>query len=154
MSSESPYERVKGGRLTFKGGTLASRSKTITKKSKKPKSSDPDKDQNPNNLNDEETNNTAASNSNTGADSGGAGGGEVIYTIDAAKKMKYDDLFPVEAKRFGYDPLAKTKSVEEALDDRVKKKADRCLLGQSHFCAQAAIKSSERFRMCLSKKTA
>ncbi|GAB2219601.1 hypothetical protein Droror1_Dr00007238 [Drosera rotundifolia] len=126
MSSESPYERVKGGRLTFKGGTLASRSKTITKKSKKskPKSSDPDQHQNPNNLNYEETNNTG-SNSNPGVDSGGAGGGEVIYTIDAAKKMKYDDLFPVEAKRFGYDPLAKTKSVEEALDDRVKKKADR-----------------------------
>lgn len=56
-----------------------------------------------------------------------ATGGAEIYTIDAAKKMKYDELFPVEAKRFGYEPKSKeeVKSVEEALDDRVKKKADR-----------------------------
>ncbi|XP_016563978.1 uncharacterized protein LOC107862822, partial [Capsicum annuum] len=50
---------------------------------------------------------------------------EDIYTIDAAKRRKYDCLFPVEAKNFGYDPNAKAKSVEDALDDRVKKKADR-----------------------------
>lgn len=61
---------------------------------------------------------------------GGCGGVERkfddgIYTIDAAKRRKYDDLFPVEAKKFGYDPKAKAKSVEDALDDRVKKKADR-----------------------------
>nr|GME14011.1 hypothetical protein DM860_017167 [Ipomoea batatas] len=53
------------------------------------------------------------------------GGDNSIYTIDAAKKMKYDELFPVEAKKFGYDPKAKANSVEQALDDRVKKKADR-----------------------------
>ncbi|XVF29065.1 hypothetical protein REPUB_Repub15cG0087900 [Reevesia pubescens] len=52
-------------------------------------------------------------------------GGDV-YTIDAAKKMKYELLFPVEAKKFGYDPKnPQAKSVELALDDRVKKKADR-----------------------------
>ncbi|KAF5176218.1 hypothetical protein FRX31_034192 [Thalictrum thalictroides] len=57
---------------------------------------------------------------------GGEGSAADIYTIDAAKKMKYDQLFPVEAKKFGYDPLAaKSTSVEQALDDRVKKKADR-----------------------------
>uniref|UniRef100_A0A2P2J2M3 Uncharacterized protein n=1 Tax=Rhizophora mucronata TaxID=61149 RepID=A0A2P2J2M3_RHIMU len=40
--------------------------------------------------------------------------------------MKYEQLFPVEAKKFGYqDPKSNFKSVEEALDDRVKKKADR-----------------------------
>jgi hypothetical protein len=39
--------------------------------------------------------------------------------------MKYDQLFPVEAKKFGYEPKTKVKSVEDALDDRVKKKADR-----------------------------
>ncbi|KAJ0049434.1 hypothetical protein Pint_16843 [Pistacia integerrima] len=39
--------------------------------------------------------------------------------------MKYDELFPVETKKFGYDPKANVKTVEDALDDRVKKKADR-----------------------------
>ncbi|KAI5663625.1 hypothetical protein M9H77_22948 [Catharanthus roseus] len=56
----------------------------------------------------------------------GSGVGEV-YAIDAAKKIKYDDLFPVEAKKFWYDPNAKAKFVEESLDGRVKKKAD-------HYC--------------------
>ena len=46
--------------------------------------------------------------------------------------MNYDELFSVEAKKFGYEPKSsaataktKTKTIEEALDDRVKKKADR-----------------------------
>ncbi|KAH8511597.1 hypothetical protein H0E87_008962, partial [Populus deltoides] len=51
--------------------------------------------------------------------------GEIIYTIDAAKKMKYEELFPVETKKFGYSEKKDLKSVEDALDDRVKKKADR-----------------------------
>lgn len=49
-----------------------------------------------------------------------------VYTIDAAKTMKYEELFPIESKKFGYDPNAKSKFVVEALDDRVKKRADRC----------------------------
>lgn len=116
--SDNPYERVKGGRLAFKGGGLATRSKTIdnkNKKKKKKREKSGDEEQDPiDALNEEQQ---AATTS--------GGGGEVIYTIDAAKKMKYEDLFPVETKKFGYDPKAKTKSVEEALDDRVKKKADR-----------------------------
>ncbi|PPD81885.1 hypothetical protein GOBAR_DD21181 [Gossypium barbadense] len=57
---------------------------------------------------------------------GSESGGADIYTIDAAKKMKYEELFPVEARKFGYDPKnPKATSVEQALDDRVKKKADR-----------------------------
>uniref|UniRef100_A0A7C8YJ53 Uncharacterized protein n=1 Tax=Opuntia streptacantha TaxID=393608 RepID=A0A7C8YJ53_OPUST len=111
--SDNPFERVKGGRLTFKGGGLATRSKTIDKKKKKKKKEKSgDEEQNPVDALNEEQQATTS-------------GGEVIYTIDAAKKMKYEDLFPVETKKFGYDPKAKTKSVEEALDDRVKKKADR-----------------------------
>ncbi|BAS90525.1 Os04g0566000 [Oryza sativa Japonica Group] len=44
--------------------------------------------------------------------------------------MKYEDLFPVESKKFGYDPAnaakaSRSRTVEEALDDRVRKKADR-----------------------------
>ncbi|GMH29218.1 hypothetical protein Nepgr_031061 [Nepenthes gracilis] len=116
--SDSPYARVKGGRLTFKGGALATRDKAIEKKKKK-KSKNKHQSSEEGNTNFDEEITTSTS----GA--GGVEGGEVIYTIDAAKKKKYEDLFPVEAKKFGYDPNAKTKSVEEALDDRVKKKADR-----------------------------
>lgn len=118
-----PYRKVNAGRLTFKGGDLATRSKSIDKKNKKKKkkqfksSNDVVLDEAAIVVEAEEENSTAAV----------TGGGAEIYTIDAAKKMKYDELFPVEAKRFGYEPKSKeeVKSVEEALDDRVKKKADR-----------------------------
>ncbi|KAG8388500.1 hypothetical protein BUALT_Bualt02G0132100 [Buddleja alternifolia] len=105
------YERAKGGRLAFKGGELATREKPIDKKKKKKKKKKLDDDAV---LPEDPSINVL--------DSGDAA---EVYTIDAAKKMKYEDLFPVETKKFGYDPKAKVKSVEDALDDRVKKKADR-----------------------------
>ncbi|KAI3498788.1 hypothetical protein L1887_34572 [Cichorium endivia] len=122
------YERVKGGRLTFKGGTLASRSKSIDKKKKKKhkKSSDDNANVTEEILTGDAATAAAEEGGGSTAVEGGSGGGDDgIYTIDAAKRRKYDDLFPVEAKKFGYDPKAKAKSVEDALDDRVKKKADR-----------------------------
>ncbi|KAL6175748.1 hypothetical protein ACLB2K_052387 [Fragaria x ananassa] len=118
----SPYERVKGGRLTFKDGSVATRSKSIDKKKKKKQK------KLPKNPNDDAA---IASVDLEGDDAiaaaeAAAGGEEESYTIDAAKRLKYDELFPVEAKKFGYDPKAiKQKSVEAILDDRVKKKADR-----------------------------
>lgn len=114
-----PYERVKGGRLAFKGGILASRSKSIEKKGKNKKkrttaAAAEDENSGPNpNPNPDEAVDTDKQ----------AEGSE--YTIDAAKRMKYDQLFPVEAKKFGYQPKTNFNSVEDALDDRVKKKADR-----------------------------
>ncbi|XP_009761188.1 uncharacterized protein LOC107765529 [Nicotiana tabacum] len=112
-----PYEKVKGGRLTFKGGTVASRSKAIDKKKKKKKNKSTDDV-----VSDEPlTGDAAVAATEQDADAAT----DDIYTIDAAKRRKYDELFPVEAKKFGYDPNAKVKSVEDALDDRVKKKADR-----------------------------
>ncbi|XP_057951339.1 uncharacterized protein LOC131146072 [Malania oleifera] len=118
-----PYERAKGGRLTFKGGDLASRSKSIDKHRKKKKQKKKEEAKN----RDEEAGAAGDPEHDFGevAADGGDGGGGDIYTIDAAKRMKYDELFPVEAKKFGYDPKSKSKSVEDALDDRVKKKADR-----------------------------
>ncbi|XP_020260243.1 LOW QUALITY PROTEIN: uncharacterized protein LOC109836679 [Asparagus officinalis] len=113
------YRKVKAGRLTFKGGDLATVKSIDKKKNKKKKHKsksngetlDPD-------LGGDENHESAT-----------AAERENIYTIDAAKKMKYEELFPVETKKFGYDPANKEKtgarSVEEALDDRVKKKADR-----------------------------
>lgn len=121
----TPYERAKAGRLTFKGGTLATRSKSIDKKRKKktkPKHTDEGGETTEHIL----SGDAAAAATGDDGDAGGDGSGEKdLYTIDAAKKMKYEELFPVEARKFGYDPKFKAKSVEEALDDRAKKKADR-----------------------------
>ncbi|PWA37633.1 hypothetical protein CTI12_AA587060 [Artemisia annua] len=124
------YERVKGGRLTFKGGAVASRSKSIdkpkkkTKKHKKKLTTDADFTEEIL-TGDAATAVTEDGGGGSTAAEGGGGDEAGIYTIDAAKKMKYDELFPVEAKKFRYDPNAKVKSVADALDDRVKKKADR-----------------------------
>ncbi|KAL4585596.1 hypothetical protein LXL04_010219 [Taraxacum kok-saghyz] len=123
------YERVKGGRLIFKGGTLASRSKSIDKKKKKKHKKSTDENANATEeilTGDAATAAAEGAGGSTAAEGGpGEGGDDGIYTIDAAKRRKYDELFPVEAKKFGYDPKEKAKSVEDALDDRVKKKADR-----------------------------
>ncbi|KAK2664606.1 hypothetical protein Ddye_003180 [Dipteronia dyeriana] len=118
-----PYERAKAGRLTYKGGSLATRKSSIDKKKKKHKKNNKEGDNesdHPIIIAGEEAENVAAGQ---------------VYTIDAAKNMNYDELFPVEAKKFGYEPksnaaaaaaaAAKINTIEEALDDRVKKKADR-----------------------------
>ncbi|KAK9925666.1 hypothetical protein M0R45_022937 [Rubus argutus] len=120
-----PYERVKGGRLTFKDGSLASRSKAIDKKKKKKKTKkQPSTDDGIDSASVGDLVGDEAIAAGEGKAE--ASGEEETYTIDAARRMKYDQLFPVEAKKFGYDPKAiKQKSVEAALDDRVKKKADR-----------------------------
>ncbi|GKV28677.1 hypothetical protein SLEP1_g37696 [Rubroshorea leprosula] len=105
------YENVNEGRLTFKGDSLATR-KTIDKKKQKKRKHK--------NKNDDECHQSVD------ADAAESGAGEQTYTIDAAKRMKYEDLFPVESKKFGYDSKnANAKSVKDALDDRVKKNADR-----------------------------
>ena len=124
-----PYERVKGGRLTFKGGSLATRSKSIDKKKKitKNKNKNPsgDYEVDPSDLEHLPQAKDFSDTVDGGVGGGEGGGGGEPYTIDAAKKMKYEELFPVETKKFGYQPKKDFKSVEEALDDRVKKKADR-----------------------------
>ncbi|XP_031495835.1 uncharacterized protein LOC116261285 [Nymphaea colorata] len=114
-----PYERAKGGKLTFKGGGDPLEEKRRKKKKQKLKRKKKEEGE-----------------EEDGGEGGGEGGegvgeeakemGSELYTIDAAKRLKYDQLFPVEAKKFGYgDPSQNPRSVEEALDDRVKKKADR-----------------------------
>ncbi|XP_042015358.1 uncharacterized protein LOC121763413 [Salvia splendens] len=109
------YERVRGGRLAFKSGELATRDKAIDKKKKKKRNKS--KLQDDAAAPSEDPSISVVDQATDAAD---------VYTIDPMKKMKYDELFPVETKKFGYDAAkAKAKSVEEALDDRVKKKADR-----------------------------
>lgn len=114
----NPYEKVKGGRLTFKGGSLATRKSNHMKKSKK-------KNKKVEELEEVVEKEITGGDGDVG-DGSGETAGEIVYTIDAAKRMKYEELFPVEAKKFGYDPKSSySKSMEDALDDRVKKKADR-----------------------------
>ena len=122
QSMSDPYERVKGGRLAFKGGTLATRSKGIDKKRKKKNKKNKDK-----NPKEDETaiEQQQQQQQQQGEVEGSAPASAEPYTIDAAKRMKYEQLFPVEAKKFGYEPKTNFKSIEDALDDRVKKKADR-----------------------------
>ncbi|RLM75226.1 hypothetical protein C2845_PM15G18730 [Panicum miliaceum] len=117
------YKKAKAGRLVFKGGEAASlhKPKKHKKKNKKPASDAPaDGDVE-----------AAAAAAAEGAEGGGGSGAGDDYTIDAAKRMKYEELFPVETKKFGYDPAnaaraaARNRTVKEALDDRVRKKADR-----------------------------
>ncbi|KAG2664198.1 hypothetical protein I3843_16G066800 [Carya illinoinensis] len=120
-----PYKRVKGGRLTFKGGSLASGSKSIDKKKQRKKNKNKNPKNNESELSIPLDTEAEILDADAGDESGNAGGEQVLYTIDAAKRMKYEQLFPVEAKKFGYDPKTTSKSIEEALDDRVKKKADR-----------------------------
>ncbi|KAM0946820.1 hypothetical protein DsansV1_C08g0079591 [Dioscorea sansibarensis] len=113
------YKSAKTGRLTFKGGDLAA-VKCIDKKRKKKKSKKHEDDDAGEEKNIHILNDGAAVAEDGPSD---------LYTIDAAKKMKYEELFPVETKKFGYDHAnmsrSGARSVEEALDDRVKKKADR-----------------------------
>lgn len=118
------YKKAKPGRLVFKGGEAASLHKPKKhKKHKKPAASDAPAD------GDIEAAAAAAEGAEGGGGAGSGTGDD--YTIDAAKKMKYEELFPVETKKFGYDPAnaaraaARNRTVEEALDDRVRKKADR-----------------------------
>lgn len=122
-----PYERVKGGRLAFKGGDLATRIEKKSKKKRKKKNKKEDDISNNPNLQDQGDDEieTPQISITTEIEGEGEASSGSAYTIDAAKRMKYEQLFPVEAKKFGYQPKADFKSVEDALDDRVKKKADR-----------------------------
>ena len=121
-----PFERAKGGRLTFKDGTLATRSKAIDKKKKKKKKQQLQEQHMNRNDDPQVVAEDGSAEAAAAAVVEGTGGGTETYTIDAAKRMKYEQLFPVEAKKFGYDPKSvERKSVEDVLDDRVKKKADR-----------------------------
>lgn len=114
----NPYERAKGGKLVFKGGlgpekTIAK--KKHSKKNKKLVVAEQAENENPEVEKQENNNNNS---SNTGK------GGNVGYAIDAASRKNYEELFPVETRKFGY-AAANSKSAEESLDERIKKKADR-----------------------------
>ncbi|PKA48117.1 hypothetical protein AXF42_Ash015880 [Apostasia shenzhenica] len=124
LGMSDAYKKVKAGRLAFKGGELAAVKSVDKKKRKKKKMQEESEDV----LAGGGSDGDGGAGEREGAVAAATSGGD-LYTIDAAKKMKYEELFPVEAKKFGYDPANKSRTgartVEEALDDRVKKRADR-----------------------------
>eukprot|EP00252_Welwitschia_mirabilis_P015140 TRINITY_DN33327_c0_g1_i1.p1 TRINITY_DN33327_c0_g1~~TRINITY_DN33327_c0_g1_i1.p1 ORF type:complete len:103 (-),score=24.46 TRINITY_DN33327_c0_g1_i1:85-393(-) len=97
----TPYERAKAGKLTFKG------EKAIDKKRKKRKQKKSVHS---------ETEGALAEELQVDNDKPSG--------IDPTSKKVYEELFPFEAKKFGYADK-NFNSAEEALDERVKKKADR-----------------------------
>lgn len=129
-SMSSSYEKVRGGKLTFKGGLGLGPEKKI---SKKKKIKQPAKAEG-----DEENALVAAGDAieNDGAEpkveQESDGKQQPIAEIDTGtghapdgkKSKKYEELFPVETRRFGY-VVPTEESREAALNERVKKKADR-----------------------------
>lgn len=117
----SSYDKVRGGKLSFKG---LGPEKTLDKKRKKKKqklkeSSDPaeevtniEQPAKEEKEKEKEIQAYAAIDTGTG------------HAPDGKKSKKYEELFPVETRRFGY-VIPQAKSREAALDERVKKKADR-----------------------------
>eukprot|EP00249_Psilotum_nudum_P009844 c22186_g1_i1 orf=251-592(+) len=103
---KSSYENVRGGKLSFKGGLDPK--KKIDKKKKKKKTE------------------------NEEGSTGGADGHVLCQMVDTGigfapdgkKSKNYEELFPVEAKKLGLTGQD-VPSREDALDERVKKKADR-----------------------------
>jgi hypothetical protein len=121
----SSYEKVKGGKLSLKGGPGLE--KAIDKKKKKKNH----KKKAQLGTEEGEATDPVAEVEVVGEESGKKSG-KPVYDIDTGtghapdgkKSKKYEELFPVETKRFGY-VIPEVLSREAALDERVKKKADR-----------------------------
>ncbi|KAJ7533848.1 hypothetical protein O6H91_13G067400 [Diphasiastrum complanatum] len=124
----SSYEKVKGGKLSFKGGIGVD--KIIQKKKKKKRKGkskleeeeeDPDKEEDGVDMNGKDP-------SSEKKEAAVVGGFEIDtgtgFAPDGKKSKHYEELFPVETKRFGY-AVPEVQSREAALDERVKRKADR-----------------------------
>lgn len=107
------YEKVRGSKLTFKGGLGVE--KKISKKTKKKKQLKDQPDEN------EEGGEVAVNPSPDPATDIDTGTG---HAPDGKKSKKYEELFPVETKRHGY-VIPTVDSRSAALDERIKRKADR-----------------------------
>ena len=112
MSSKSTFDKVRGGKLVFKGDTGPQ--KKIKKKKKKASQQVEDSEAVDGLVHEQD------------------GGGEedidtgIGFAPTGAKKTpKYEDMFPFEAEKYAYVAPVKVKSRESALDERQKRKADR-----------------------------
>lgn len=120
----SSYDKVRGGKLSFKGGLGPEKTLDKKKKHKKkninkdPKQQEGDAVEEVNVDAKEKEKEVLDAKARDAIDTGTG------HAPDGKKSKKYEELFPVETKRFGY-VVPKVKSREAALDERVKKKADR-----------------------------
>jgi len=122
----SSFDKVRGGKLSFKGGLGPE--KTLDKKKKhkkkKPKTDPQQEGDAAEDVNTTDTKEKEKDQSAKTVDAHDAIDTGTGHAPDGKKSKKYEELFPVETKRFGY-VVPKVKSREAALDERVKKKADR-----------------------------
>ena len=131
MASSASYQKVKASKLAFKGGLDPKIDKKMKKKKKTKKKEmqelptrglgQDEEEQEENEVDGAEEGTKKKENEKDFEIDIGIG-----HAPDGGKKTKlYEDMFPVETKRFGYETEKKKLSREEALDIRVKKKADR-----------------------------
>ncbi|KAG0555609.1 hypothetical protein KC19_12G181700 [Ceratodon purpureus] len=125
----SSYEKVRGGKLSFKGGLGPEKTLDKKKHKKKKLKKDPVPEGEGEEVAVDATGEKEKEKEKGGEDDKDAKARDAIDTgtghaPDGKKSKKYEELFPVETKRFGY-VIPQAKSREAALDERVKKKADR-----------------------------
>jgi len=118
----SSYDKVRGGKLSFKGGLGPEKTLDKKKKHKKKKKLERDPQQEGDAA--EDVTSVDSKEKDKEAEAHDAIDTGTGHAPDGKKSKKYEELFPVETKRFGY-VVPKVKSREAALDERVKKKADR-----------------------------
>lgn len=107
-----PKTNFKGGKLVLKGGI------TLTKEIDKKKKKKVRKVE-------EQTVEEQAAGTSEDAKAGFNIDDGTGFAPDGKKSKKYEELFPVETRKFGFKEPQKVQTREEALLERVKKKADR-----------------------------
>eukprot|EP00271_Cylindrocystis_brebissonii_P007484 TRINITY_DN21054_c0_g1_i1.p1 TRINITY_DN21054_c0_g1~~TRINITY_DN21054_c0_g1_i1.p1 ORF type:complete len:137 (+),score=14.99 TRINITY_DN21054_c0_g1_i1:166-576(+) len=129
--------KVHGGKLVLKGGvTLGSFDEK--KKTKKRKTSKTDvqgagseigirKEESEANIAQSDQRNASKESAGTkpGQKPSFEHDGGIGFAPDGKKSKKYEELFPVETKRFGYVAPVSVQTREEAVVERSKRKADR-----------------------------
>lgn len=127
----SSFDNVKRGKLVLKGGL--SLSKSGGKKRKKVRRIEGEVDVSTLSETKSESLDVVPEDIKVGPGTFVAGSKKKEYEIDdgtgfapdGKKSKKYEELFPVETKRFGFSQPAVVKTREDALLTRVKQKADR-----------------------------
>eukprot|EP00270_Netrium_digitus_P008136 TRINITY_DN2412_c0_g1_i1.p2 TRINITY_DN2412_c0_g1~~TRINITY_DN2412_c0_g1_i1.p2 ORF type:complete len:140 (-),score=59.31 TRINITY_DN2412_c0_g1_i1:119-538(-) len=130
LAAMSSFDKVVGGKLKFKGSeSLSGKSKKEKKRKKTSTVAGGDKDPNieaGKHEDKEEEEEGTVKKSEGGEDGATEIDTGTGFAPDGKKKTKkYEELFPFETERFGYVVPTAVETREAALDQRVKKKADR-----------------------------
>jgi hypothetical protein len=120
----SSYDKVRAGKLSFKGALGPEKTLDKKKHKKKKLKKDPTQEGDADEGAVDATGDKEESKESLDAKARDAIDTGTGHAPDGKKSKKYEELFPVETKRFGY-VIPQAKSREAALDERVKKKADR-----------------------------